>query len=749
MDKLARAVGNVTCSSPWHSYKKKRDGHHSNVVAVFSYFFHSLFNNCSKRFLIMGTCIAYAKRGKGGTGNVRKENRFLEVMKQKLQGTKKRVIMIGGAILLGITATTVTVIHRGNTARQESGTIATRTVVAQQGNLALGVSGSGTTYVGTTNQYIDLSFGTSNLVLTVEELLNSSGATVKKGDPLFRVSKKEIAALIQYYEEQKEEAQNTYQTAKLTYESNLAQAKYEYETNKALGTTATLNYEASLDQLKDAETDYEKKLEAVVGVVNEKEASSSYTVEGKALSELKNAYEQQQEAQKRVEEAERKLQDAKQSLEKQTKEYEQAKQQKEQAEQQVSQAKQQYEQAYASYEKERQEAESSLKELKSNYSTLKASYEAAVRNQQTQAITLEKEYESSKLTYENAKTIYEAAISGLGQDMTAAKERVSSIDTAISNADSQLSELSSKIKAAKNTLSDYKSQVKNTKDSAKKAEIEQKVTATEQQIESLQSQYDSIKNNYSTLTANLSAAKRKQTTDSITAKQEYETNKLTYNNADSLYQIAMNGIDTEVTAAQETLNDAKQVLADFKEYVGDGTIKATVSGTVMSIGYSEGEELSTSTPIATYSNAKNMTMSVSVSQEDISVVTIGDTVQVEFTAYEGETYEATVSKIETAKNNSSTVSYNVTVTLSGDISKIYTGMTGNVTFVTKQVKDVVQVSNKAIKVEGTTSYVVKVENGVRTKTKVQTGFSDGINVEIVSGLKEGDTVLIESQVNGS
>lgn len=49
---------------------------------------------------------------------------------------------------------------------------------------------------------------------------------------------------------------------------------------------------------------------------------------------------------------------------------------------------------------------------------------------------------------------------------------------------------------------------------------------------------------------------------------------------------------------------------------------------------------------------------------------------------------------------------------------IYTDMTGNVTFIEKQVADVVYVSNKAIINEGTVSYVkVKDSDGTIEKKK--------------------------------
>lgn len=56
-------------------------------------------------------------------------------------------------------------------------------------------------------------------------------------------------------------------------------------------------------------------------------------------------------------------------------------------------------------------------------------------------------------------------------------------------------------------------------------------------------------------------------------------------------------------------------------------------------------------------------------------------------------------------------------------------------------------SNRAVFREGTKSFVkVRDEGGNIVKQEVTTGFSDGINVEIITGLSEGDIVLIESKV---
>ena len=49
--------------------------------------------------------------------------------------------------------------------------------------------------------------------------------------------------------------------------------------------------------------------------------------------------------------------------------------------------------------------------------------------------------------------------------------------------------------------------------------------------------------------------------------------------------------------------------------------------------------------------------------------------------------------------------------------------------------------------DGTRSFVkVLEEDGTIVETDIETGFSNGNTVAVVSGLEEGDTVLIESQV---
>ncbi|MGN0142352.1 MAG: efflux RND transporter periplasmic adaptor subunit [Roseburia sp.] len=254
--------------------------------------------------------------------------------------------------------------------------------------------------------------------------------------------------------------------------------------------------------------------------------------------------------------------------------------------------------------------------------------------------------------------------------------------------------------------------------------------------------------NYETLNQKLQAAQNNYTTKSIEAQKTYEETLLEYQNAEEQYSVDVNGVSDTVDTAQDTLEDAQEALADFEAFIGDGTIYAAYTGTVTALGYEAGDELSSDTSILTLSDPEAVTITVSVSEEDIAQIAVGDTVEITLTAYEDTGFSGTVQSIDaSASSGSSTVSYNVTVLFDGDTDGIYGDMTGSVTFIEKQVTDVIYVSNKAIRNEGTSSYVkVKDADGNISKVEVLTGFSDGVNVEITSGLAEGDVVLIESQV---
>lgn len=219
--------------------------------------------------------------------------------------------------------------------------------------------------------------------------------------------------------------------------------------------------------------------------------------------------------------------------------------------------------------------------------------------------------------------------------------------------------------------------------------------------------------------------------------------------ASEWYSIQTASLDNELSSAKNRYDAAVEKLAAFDSSVQDNGIVSEYSGVVTEVLLSEGDTLSGGSGLVVLNDQETVTMDVSLGEDDYNAVDRDGTVNIVFTAYPDEMYSGRITEVSDAEYDSSSgaVYYTVSVTVQGDVSGLYEGMTGDVTFVTKEMKEVCYVSNRAVFREGTKSYVkVRDDSGDIVKQEVVTGFSDGIHVEVVTGLSEGDIVLIESKV---
>ena len=346
---------------------------------------------------------------------------------------------------------------------------------------------------------------------------------------------------------------------------------------------------------------------------------------------------------------------------------------------------------------------------------------------------LEEEVESTKLALQQAE--YEAKSQKLSAKSTY-NTNVAEGSVAQSEYDITIAQLQSSVDSAQNAVNESADKIANYQKKIEKGKDVAVALAEEQAY-------------YNQLVTKLQSAQNEQTTKTVEAQKKYQEAMLEYNNAGSLYNINISGVDSDVADAQDAYDEAKEALANYTSLIGDGVLYAQYAGTVAAVGYAEGDTLSSSTEVITFSDETEVTMTVSVSQEDIAGVEIGDAVEISLTAYEDKTFEGIVESMDTsASSGTSTVSYDVTVVFTGDTEDVYQDMTGSVTFISAQATDVCYVSRKAIIMDKRNTYVnIKRQDGTIEQVEVTTGISDGVNIEISSGLEEGDTVIIESQVS--
>lgn len=234
------------------------------------------------------------------------------------------------------------------------------------------------------------------------------------------------------------------------------------------------------------------------------------------------------------------------------------------------------------------------------------------------------------------------------------------------------------------------------------------------------------------------------------ARQTYETAGLDGSAASDIYAWSLQSLERQIESAEQELDELKEKVADFNVFAGeDGIVRAESDGLVTQVYYEEGDTLEEESALIAYVKEDDYVISIDILEEDIPYVDMGDEVTIVFTAYPDETYTGRVEEIVSTETSqdTATVSYPVTVRIEGDTEALYGGMTGDVTFITDQVSQAVYVSRKAVIKEGGKSYVlVKAGNGEMKRREVETGFTDGVNIQIINGLSEGDIVYKERPV---
>lgn len=392
---------------------------------------------------------------------------------------------------------------------------------------------------------------------------------------------------------------------------------------------------------------------------------------------------------------------------------------------------------------EKSEAEVALAEAKSEYNL--------------EVIDVEKTYQERMIKAQAAQSELDTAIAEPGWEIQDYQLQTTLLYDEIIELAEQWDEVEETRYDSCAEYNDLYETLKNTTDNVEYAKLHAKyVTAKSTYENAVQKQAEikqQIADNYEKIaeyeekTADVYA---KLNVTNMEGQQEYDSTVTAAELAESVKNSEMESLMTEVETAEEELLECTEKLEKFEEFVQDGTVYAEGTGIVTSVGYEEGDSLINAGTIVSYTTAEDMQITVDVSQEDIVSLEVGDTVDIEFSAYEGEQYEGTITEIMTTATSeyATTVSYTVTIAVNGDTSKLYGGMTADVTFVTEKKEDVVYVSKTAVFEENGKNYVyVSGEDGEMETKEVVTGIENSFYVEITEGLSEGDVVYAASKVS--
>ncbi len=183
-------------------------------------------------------------------------------------------------------------------------------------------------------------------------------------------------------------------------------------------------------------------------------------------------------------------------------------------------------------------------------------------------------------------------------------------------------------------------------------------------------------------------------------------------------------------------------------------IYAPISGTLVGFSIQPGMVIDTSTTnssgdsslfkIGLIKTSLKPVIVVNLSEVDIPKVKVGDKAIIEFDAIKDKTFIGKVYSLDLlGVSSSGVVSYPVYISLDEEIDQILTKMTANVNIIIETKTDVLMVPNSAVKESETGEKTVQVLKNNQLKTVViETGLANDEKTEVVSGLNEGETVVV-------
>ena len=156
-----------------------------------------------------------------------------------------------------------------------------------------------------------------------------------------------------------------------------------------------------------------------------------------------------------------------------------------------------------------------------------------------------------------------------------------------------------------------------------------------------------------------------------------------------------------------------------------------------------GDSVTANEALFQVASVEPLDVTIPVDELDVSHVVVGQEARVTVDAFPERTWEGRVTKIALeGQVKDGVTNYGVTVSLTS--KELRLGMSASVTVLVSEKPHVLSVPVEAVTWDKGLSYVNKVEDGQITQTRVKVGVQNDLYAEIVSGLEEGDLVLIGS-----
>jgi len=225
--------------------------------------------------------------------------------------------------------------------------------------------------------------------------------------------------------------------------------------------------------------------------------------------------------------------------------------------------------------------------------------------------------------------------------------------------------------------------------------------------------------------------------DLETAKLEYELAQAEYDRVlEGTPKLDLERMRADVQEAETTWRQARERLEDTRLY-------APFSGTIMRLEVKEGENAYSYSPLIRLADLSRLEISAEVDELDIPEVAQGQRVSIRLDAFPTQLLEGSITRLLPGPSEGrGTTTYQALVEYEGKGLPIRPGMGANLTIITRSDENALLVPKRAIRQVGRYQVVRVLAGGQPREVVVQTGLSNDEEIQILSGLDEGQTILL-------
>jgi HlyD family secretion protein len=241
------------------------------------------------------------------------------------------------------------------------------------------------------------------------------------------------------------------------------------------------------------------------------------------------------------------------------------------------------------------------------------------------------------------------------------------------------------------------------------------------------------------------------------AKIEYDRNKMLFDQSViskaefQLYDLKLKANNEELTASQNQLQIIKDGVSKSSGAVSNTMVKSTITGMVLDVPVKEGGQVIESntfnegTTIASVANMGEMIFEGKLDESEVGKVHEGMDIVLTIGAIDKGSFKAKLEYIAPkGLTENGAIQFLIRASISKDNSAfLRAGYSANADIILDKQEKVFAISESVLQFDKEKPYV-EIETAPQKFEKrfVKTGLSDGINIQILEGIKKGDKIKV-------